>query len=219
MTKIRFRCRINPWSMALFGMALLILGACGLKLMPTSDQWYMQHYMIMQDFERDAYKELPTEKKAEFQSLFWEARSPESKMEFDKRMEYVMKTFKRENSANPWNTDRARIYLLNGSPASIEFKQTDDWGISMTRNAGETGSANDRSNENIQARTGEGWASQYDQAIIYYVFTFSAPKRWELQQTSFEGNRYLGELEKLNREKYYGIIDSLKYAQALEKLK
>lgn len=212
-----FNLKVVTW-LSLMAMAFVALGGCGMKLIPSSDQWYMQHYIIMQDFERETYKDLTEGGKMEFQALFWEARRPESREEFDKRMEFVMKQFKRENSAHPWNTDRGRIYLLNGSPASIDFKQTDDWGISIVRQPDQAG-ISDRSNENIQARTAEGWTYQYQKALIYYIFTYSAPKAWELRQTSFEGNRYLGEFENLNRELTFGVIDLDAYKKALEGLK
>jgi len=219
MNLTRIEKRFKVMRMGSFVLALVILGGCGIKLIPSNDQWYMQHYIIMQDFERDTYKSLTDGGKAEFQGLFWEARHPESKAEFDKRMEFVMKQFKRENSAHPWNTDRSRIYLLNGSPASIDFRQTDDWGATMTRQPGGTGVIGDRSNENIEAKTAEGWTYEFQKALIYYIFTYSAPKAWELRQTSFEGNRYLGEFEILNRELTFGVISKERYAQALERLK
>lgn len=212
----RTRINLHHWCVLLIGT--LLLGGCGMNLIPSHDQWYMQHYIIMQDFERDAYKQLSPEEKPEFQSLFWEARSPEAKAEFAKRLEFVMKAFKRENSANPWNTDRARIYLLNGSPASIEYKQTDDWGVSMTRDPNQTGSVDDRSKENIQARTAEDWTYQYPKAIIHYIFRFSAPKRWELATASFSGNRYLGEFEIRSRTTTFAINDIETYKGKLGKL-
>lgn len=207
------------FKMRILVLALVVLGGCGIKLIPSHDQWYMQHYIIMQDHERDVYKNLSDGGKVEFQGLFWEARRPESKAEFDMRMDYVIKQFKRENSAHPWNTDRGRIYLLNGSPASIDFKQTDDWGISITNQPTQAGVASDRSNENIQARTAEGWTYQYQKMRIYYIFTYSPPKAWELIQTSFEGNRYLGEFEMESRELFFGVIDIESYNKALERLK
>jgi len=197
---------------------VVILGGCSINLLPSGDPWYMQHYMIMQDFERSAYKDLTPEAKTKFQNLFWEVRRPESYQEYQRRMEFIMKQFKRENSAQPWNTDRARIFLLNGSPASIEYKQMDAWGISTTRDKAQAGSVGDRSGENIQARTGEGWSYSYEKGIVYYVFAFSPPKSWELVQTPFSGNRYIGELEILNRKRTYGIVDRDKYDQALAQL-
>lgn len=217
MNPIRFMDRIDFIRMGIFVLALMVLWGCGIKLLPSHDQWYMQHYIIMQDFERDTYKNLTDGAKVEFQGLFWEARRPESKAEFDKRMAHVMKQFKRENSAHPWNTDRGRIYLLNGSPAAIEFKQTDDWGTTMSPQP--TAVFNDRSNENIEAKTAESWTYQFQKAHISYIFTFSAPKAWELRQTSFEGNRYLGEFEIQSRELFFGVIDLESYTQALERLK
>jgi len=219
MNILKFKKRIDLMRMGIFVLAFMVMGGCGIQLIPSNDQWYMQHYIIMQDFERDTYKSLTDGGKAEFQGLFWEARRPESKAEFDMRMEHVMKQYKRENSAHPWNTDRGRIYLLNGSPASIDFKQTDDWVTTTTRQPGGSAVVGDRSNENIQARTAEGWTYQYQKTLIHYIFTYSAPKAWELIQTSFEGNRYIGEFEIESRELFFGVIDMESYVKTLERLK
>ncbi len=203
-------------------LSFLLLGACGVRLLPSKDVWYMQNYIIMQDFERAAYKDLSPEAKVKFQSLFWEARSPEAKREYTKRMDFVMKTYKRENSSQPWNTDRARIYLLNGSPASIEYKQTDNWAMKVKEGAGEggmTGITDQRDTEDIQARTAEVWTYNFGNQFVYYAFSFSAPKRWKLDQGAFAGNRYLGELENWSREKIYNIIDIDRYKKELDDLK
>ncbi len=199
-------------------LSFLILGACGVNLLPSKDVWYMQNYIIMQDFERTAYKELSDEGKLKFQALFWEAKTPEAKMEFMRRIDHVMKVFKRENSSQPWNTDRARIYLLNGSPESIEYRQTDNWAMKVREGAGE-GGITERDKEDIQARTAEVWTYQFGNQLIYYAFSYSAPRRWNLDQGAFSGNRYLGELENWSREQTYSIIDIDQYRKELENLK
>ena len=198
--------------------AVTILSACGVELMPSRDTWYMQHYFIMQDFERSAYKALSDLGRMEFQESYWEARSSECRQEFLNRIEIASKVFKKENSSQPWNCDRARILLLNGSPASVEYTQNDDWMMSRTNSRDESGITNERDNENIEARTAEVWTYPYRQFIIKYVFNFDAPKRWELAKVDVAGNRYLGAFEKENKEKTYAIINVLEYRNKLEKL-
>ena len=204
---------------ALF-LSLLVLGACGVSLLPSKDVWYMQHFIIMQDFERTAYKELSAEGKVKFQALFWEARSEEAKMEFQRRMDHVMKVFKRENSSQPWNTDRSRIYLLNGNPESIEYRQTDNWAMKVRdrEGAGE-GGITERDNEDIQARTAEVWTYSFGNQLVYYAFSFSAPKKWKLDQGAFAGNRYLGAFENWSKEQIYNIMDIDQYKKDIENLK
>jgi len=212
--------KVNFLSIGTLVLALLILDACSINLLPSKDKWYMQHYIIMQDFERAAYKKLSPEAKEKFQILFWEDRWPEARMEFLRRMDHVMKIFKKENPAQPWNTDRARILLLNGSPASIEYKQTDNWGMKIVEGGkGVTGITSERDKENIQARTAEVWAYQCDEQFVYYAFTFSAPKKWKLAQGAFSGNRFLGKLEIRSREQTYAIKDIDQYTKKLENLK
>lgn len=201
-------------------LLVVFVVACGVRMMPSRDPWYMQHYIIMQDFERDAYKGLSDEGKAQFQTLFWEARSAQSKQIFKQRMDFATKTYKAENSATPWNTDRARIFLLNGSPSSVDYKQTDTWGMQAqeTAGGGVTGVVQDRSGEDVQARSAEIWTYQYGQNMIQYVFQYSPPKQWKLATGNFAGNRYLGDFENENRANYYAIVDLDAYKKALAEL-
>ena len=39
-------------------LAFLVLGACSINFFPTRDDWFTQHYIIMQDFEKKIYKNL-----------------------------------------------------------------------------------------------------------------------------------------------------------------
>ncbi|MCJ7680682.1 MAG: hypothetical protein MUP70_08155, partial [Candidatus Aminicenantes bacterium] len=121
----------------------------------------------------------------------------------------------KENSSQPWNCDRARILLLNGNPANIEYAQNDNWMASSTSNRNDAGSVNERDNENIEARTAEVWTYQHGQHIIKYVFNFAAPKRWQLAKVADAGNRYLGAFEKENKEKTYAINDVEEYVKKI----
>lgn len=216
----RFGEKFNVLKMGILVLAFLALGACGMNLLPSKDAWYMQHYIIMQDFERAAYKEFTVEGREEFQILFWKFRMPESKKEFLKRIAFATNAFKGENFRQPWNTDRARIYLLNGRPASVDYKQTDNWGMTVQEGGGGvTGIAAERDKEDIQARTAEVWTYQFKKQMIVYAFSFSKPKRWKLSQGDFAGNRFLGELEQQSREQTYGITDIDLYTKELENLK
>jgi GWxTD domain-containing protein len=186
-------------------------------MIPSKDVWYMQHYFIMQDFEREVYKDLTEAGRLEFQRLFWEARSPESKQEFQNRINFAEKAFKRENFKQPWNCDRARIFLLNGRPETVEYEQNDNRSMSLTTDRSQAG-ITERDKENIEARTAEVWTYQYKQFLIKYVFNFSAPKKWRLATGSFAGNRYLGEFEEFNKMTTWGIINPGEYKEKLEGL-
>ncbi|MDI6844661.1 MAG: GWxTD domain-containing protein [Candidatus Saccharicenans sp.] len=199
---------------------LTILWGCSVNMMPSKDSWYAKHYFIMQDFEREAYKKLTDEGRRQFQTLFWEARQPIAREQFETRLTYIEKVFKTENRSQPWNTDRARVYLLNGPPASIDYRQNTDWVITAQRATGVTGSreVSDRSNEDIQANTAEIWVYPYQNHFVYYVFTFNPPNNWKLNASTYQNNPYLQALEKLNKDLTYGIIDEEAYKSKVEAL-
>jgi len=205
----------------LFCLILLAAG-CGIQFSPSKDPWFAQHYYIMQDFERTAYKNLSPAAKLEFQQLFWEVRAPISKQEFDKRMRYIADNYKKENSLQPWNTDRARVYLLNGSPAEIDSRQNDSWAI---QNVGQQSGiaqvvgGQDRSGEDIGGNWAEIWTYPFGRFMLNYVFTFSRPNTWKINTTVFQGNRYIGQFELKNKLETYGIVDEKQYKEKLETLK
>ncbi|MBC7362763.1 MAG: GWxTD domain-containing protein [Candidatus Aminicenantes bacterium] len=194
--------------------------SCGINSLPSKDSWYAKHYFIMQDFERDIYKHLTTEGRLEFQKLFWEARHQIAKEQFDARIAYIERVYKTENHSQPWNTDRARVYLLNGPPASIDYRQNTDWVMTMQQGTGRSGGQdiNDRTNEDIQANTVEIWVYPYDKYFVYYIFTFTPPNSWKLSPSTFQNNQYLQALEQLNKDLTYGIIDVEAYKAKLEAL-
>jgi len=187
---------------ALLVSAVLLPVACGLRLEPSKDAWYSRHYIVMQDFEKDTYVKLSPEAKLQFQNRFWTFRSTAARGEFETRLSYVMTAFKRENSQQPWNTDRARIYLLNGSPVAIDYQEN----------------SYDRINEDIGARSGEVWTYTYSKYLVTYLFTFRKPAEWRLLDR-MTGNQFRGELEARSRDEDYGISDLEAYKAELEKLK
>ncbi len=111
---------MRPRKTIILGLFVLGIAAGIVDALPKKDTWYTRHYFLMQDYERKAYKGLSDNGRLEFQKVYWEFRSPAVKEEFDRRMAYILPTFKNENSSQPWNTDRARIYLLNGRPARLD---------------------------------------------------------------------------------------------------
>ncbi|TRZ92799.1 GWxTD domain-containing protein [bacterium] len=194
-------------ALALLEIALLVPAvflpiACGLRLEPSKDAWYSRHYIVMQDFEKDIYVKLSAEVRAQFQNGFWAFRSTAARGEFETRLSYVMTAFKRENSQQPWNTDRGRIYLLNGSPVAIDYQEN----------------SYDRSGEDIGARSGEVWTYTYGKYLVSYIFGFRKPAEWRLLDR-MTGNQFRGELEARSREEDYGISDLEAYKAELEKLK
>lgn len=209
----------NPIRTRFVAAAAVLALVCGLATVltaaiPKKDVWYTQHYFIMQDFERKAYKDLSEEGRKGFQDLFWSVRTSEQKAKFQSRMDFVNLNFKQENRAQPWNTDRGRVYLLNGSPASVDFDQNNNW--AMTAMPGSMASASDRTNEDVGANRAEIWVYSYDKYFIKYTFAFVQPNQWRITQTT--GNRYLGELETYNRTVTFGVQDAAAYKQALDGL-
>jgi GWxTD domain-containing protein len=212
MNKIRRR-----WLVGAVGAILVLAVGVAAALaagIPRKDVWYTQHYFIMQDFERKAYKDLSEEGRKGFRELFWTVRTPEARAKFEARMDYIAKNFKTENRRQPWNTDRGRVYLLNGSPASIDYDQNVDW--AMTVMPGSMTTATDRAGEDLAANRAEAWVYPYEQYFIKYIFVFVQPNQWRITQTS--GNRYLGELEDYNKTVTFGIADEAAYKQALDAL-
>jgi GWxTD domain-containing protein len=192
-----------------------VLAGCGVNTMPTRDVWYTQHYFIMQDFERTAYRALSAAGKEQFQALFWAARDPASRQIFQDRMAFVMNAFKRENARQPWNTDRARIYLLNGPPAAIDVDQNTDWGPQIGQPV--TGGV-DRTREDVRADRAQLWTYSFSKQIVKYVFLFSAPNEWRLSPAMVSGSKFIGELEQYNKTVTFGIRDPDTYARQLEGL-
>jgi GWxTD domain-containing protein len=198
-----------------------VLAGCGVNALPSKDPWYAQHYFIMQDFERSLYHGLTDNGRLEFQKVFWSERSPAAKAEFDKRVAYCFEAFRRENAKQPWNTDRGRIYVLNGRPAQVEYAQNDNWAMQSARGSAMSGAAgvNARAGEDIQANTLEVWSYPYQQYLISYGFSFQAPNKWTAITMTSGGSRFVGELEMQSRTTTWAPADPEGYARKLEDLK
>jgi GWxTD domain-containing protein len=142
-------------------------------------------------------------------------------LEFDKRLAYIEQTFRRKNSAQPWNTDRARVYLLNGNPASIEYSQNDNWAMQTGGGAAASGAAgiNSRSGEDIQANTMEVWSYPFQQYLVAYAFTFQPPNKWKAVTMTAGGARFIGDLEQMNKMNQWGPKDLDAYVRKLDELK
>jgi GWxTD domain-containing protein len=193
--------------------SVLTLAPSGTAAIPKKDVWYTQHYIILQDFERKLYRTLSEEGRKGFQTIFWAARTPEARGKFQARLDYVIKNFWKENSKQPWNTDRGRTYLLNGSPASIDYDQNVSFATPMP---GQVSDNPARSSEDLGANRAEIWIYPYDKYFIRYTFAFIQPSQWRITQTT--GSRYLGELEDFNKKVTFGIVDEAKYKQELDAL-
>lgn len=187
--------------------------------LPRKDTWYTMHYFLLQDYERKAYKGLSANGKLAFQKLYWESRSPAAKEEFDRRMAYIEPTFKNENSAQPWNTDRARIYLLNGPPAGVDQRPNDNWTIQRLPPGASSGTSRDRSGEDIQGSTLEIWSYPYERHVCEYAFIFEPPNKWVQVQISASGGRYIQGLENRSRTQMWGPMDEDAYRAGLQALK
>jgi GWxTD domain-containing protein len=206
MLKARTGHAIFGLGLTLFSV-LAIAAAAAAAAIPKKDVWYTQHYVIMQDFERKLYRDLTEEGRKGFQQLFWAARKTNARVLFDARMEFVMKNYKTENSKQPWNTDRGRILLLNGPPASIDYDQ--NLSFSSTMLPGQTADSTSRSGEDVAANRAEVWTYPFDKYFIRYVFYFVQPNQWRITQTT--GSHYLGDLENYNKTVTFGIVDEAQY--------
>jgi GWxTD domain-containing protein len=208
--------------------ALVLAGAmlvsCGINLIPSKDDWYAMHYYVMQDYEWQTYKQLTPAARLEFQKLFWTVRSPYAEDEFNKRVEYCMNVYKRENSRQPFNVDRAHIYVLNGPPSQVIFQHNDAWGVSTgtptSASAGQfSSSSNDRTNEDVSANTSEVWTYPAGERLVNYMFRFRAPNSWKLQQSATDEGRWRQTLELSNKNGFFAVTDEAAYKQKLEALK
>jgi GWxTD domain-containing protein len=197
-------------------LGLVILGPTAgiVNALPKKDTWYTQHYFLMQDYERKVYKGLSATGKLEFQKVYWESRSPAAKEEFDRRMAYIEPTFKNENSAQPWNTDRARIYLLNGRPADIVWSQDagNNAAVRFNQPSGNFG-------EDIDAKTHEVWTYPFEPQVVKYHFSSSPPNKWVQAQPAASEGRYIQGLELRSRTRTWGPTDEEAYKAKLNALK
>lgn len=209
------KAAITLLEIALLVPAALLPAACGIRMAPSKDSWYAQHYIVMQDFEKDTYIKLSAEVKVQFQNRFWAFRAPAARGEFETRLSYVMTAFKKENSQQPWNTDRARIFLLNGSPVSIDYQESDKWATGVFA---DTQYQPDRTGEDIAAQWGEIWTYTFGKDLVSYVFTFRKPAEWRLLDR-MTGNQSRGGLEARSRTEDYGISNLEAYKTELMKLK
>lgn len=200
---------------------VLCLGACSVNLVPSKDAWYAQHYIIMQEFEWESYKSLSDAGKLQFQELFWTVRDPSAKATFMARLDFANENFRKEKSSQPWNTDRGRIYLLNGRPAEVRYVENDNLGgIGIIPAGGDAMDRTnvDRSREDIGARMSEIWVYSSQSSLITYQFDFKQPKQWKLNP-NVSNSSFLQELEQTSRNVTYRILDVEKYKAQLEELK
>jgi GWxTD domain-containing protein len=209
--------RIARWGMV-FVLSAAAAG-CGVSVLPSHDEWYASHYFVMQKFETDAYKALTPNGRLEFQKIFWAVRSPVAMAEFEVRMKYIADNFKTENRSQPWNCDRARIYLLHGSPASRDYTTNDAWSMQVTPGTGQSVGVDDRAGEDIQARTLEVWTYPFGQQIVAYGFTFQPPNKWRQAAPSATAGRYIGQFELRDRMEIWGAQDEEAYKGRLAELK
>jgi len=122
---------MNKRSSLKFGWILFLLAAAACqvnqaekKLMPTDKEFLSQVRYIITDAEKKAFLALPDSDKPKFIEEFWKRRDPDPKTE---QNEFKSEHFKRIERANQlfggegrpgWLTDRGRIYILFGPPAS-----------------------------------------------------------------------------------------------------
>jgi GWxTD domain-containing protein len=160
----------------------------------------------MRDFEKGLYAKLGPEGKDAFRRLFWAYREPGSRLEFGARLRRVTAAFRKENSLQPWNTDRGRIYLLNGDPIAVDYQDSEAWA--------DPSLAGDNSREDIGMRGGETWTYGHGASTVLYFFRFLKPNEWRLVDR-MDGNWYRAGLEAWSRDVTFGITDIEAYKAEL----
>ena len=215
---------MNASKIAALVLAGLGLAACGINLIPSKDDWYAMHYYVMQDYEWQTYKQLGPTARLEFQKSFWTVRSPYAEDEFNKRVEYCMNAYKRENARKPFTVDRAHVYLLNGPPTQVILEQNDAWGVATavpnSASAGQFSTlSNDRTNEDVSANTSELWTYPIGNRLVNYLFLYRSPGSWILQQSTTKEGQDRGVLELSNKNGFFAVTDEAAYKQKLEALK
>jgi len=190
---------------------LVCLTGCSANLFPTKDAWFALHYIVMPDSEKKIYAELAPEERPKFQQLFWAARTPEAKQEFERRLAFVNTMFKGENASQPWNTDRSRIYLLNGPPDFREEKR----GFETNDFRGEVPTEVNRSGEDIVSMSEESWRYRYKDQVVFFIFRHSSSREYKMKDLG----QYERDLMQWNKNTLYRILDVGKYQQDLNGLK
>lgn len=168
------------------GLAAACLAGSGVR----GDEWYGQHLVLLQDWEKKIYARLSPEGRLRFQTLFWDSRDEDSQLEFWDRLEYVRTVYKIESARNPWSTDRGRVYLLNGPPQEISFQALP--GIRPLY-------SNDPGYDDALGIATEVWSYYYRNRFVRYIFTGR-----RLQQQVYL-NTDVRNLENENRQAYFGI--------------
>ena len=185
------------------------VSSCTPTWLPPRDAWLARHFVIMEDFEKTAYTGLRPEGKGRFQTLFWEVRDPGAQDIFEERMALISKAFRRENSARPWDTDRGRIYLLNGPPLEIIYGES-------LKTVSAPVSA-DAFEEAVDGISMESWLYLFENVFIVYRFFFRPPNEWRIGPGTYN-DVLLRDLEARSREEFFGIPDIETYRIELEHL-
>jgi GWxTD domain-containing protein len=119
--QLRFRA---GWILLLFIAAACRVSKVEQQLSPQNSEFLSQVRYIITNEEKKAFLALPDSDKEQFIEEFWKRRDPdpgtkenEFKIEYFKRIESANKLFGGEGRPG-WLTDRGKIYILFGPPAS-----------------------------------------------------------------------------------------------------
>ncbi len=163
----------------LIAAAQLVLSSCGINTMPSHDEWYTKHYYIMQDFERQTYKELSPAARLEFQTAFWEARDPKSKKVFDKRMTLRDEDVQ-EGQLQPAVELRPGPHLPSQwSAEQRRGQQNANWAMGASRSRRRHLHQRRRPHQRRYLRQHvRALDIPVDIYLVSYVFTFRSPNEW-----------------------------------------
>ncbi len=154
----------------------------------------------MQDYERTLYRTLSEEPASSgFRSFSGRPAIPMPIKLFQERLDFIVKAYKRRRNADqPWNTDRGRIYILNG-PGRRRHRPEHGLGGRSLQGAATGAWAVDRNNEDVQAFRTEIWTYSVRSQYAKYVFVFRAPNESGLSAAAVENNQFISLLENYNK--------------------
>jgi hypothetical protein len=85
--------------------------------------------------------------------------------------------------------------------------------------SGQIGSVDDRTGEDIQARSLEFWSYPFGRFFVYYAFAFEPPNKWKQAASATNEGRLNSWLELQNRAESWGAQDEEIYKARLAGLK
>ena len=148
--------------------SILTFAARASAAIPKKDAWYTQHYIIMQDLSGSFTAIFRSQAGRTSRTFSGRPGLLEGAGQVPGPVDYVIWNFWKENSKQPWNTDRGLTYLQR-VPRFHRLRSERQLRHDASRQV--VDNAN-RSGEDVGANRGEIWIYPYDQYFIKYTFAF-----------------------------------------------